>query len=133
MDRAIDGPAAQSWRELKGPLHELRGLHALSAVLVLGFAGAGGSCCPAAVHRLLAGCEVETLDDTRARAAGTLVGRARTSDIVDANVVEGALRRGDLIYPGRAGGPWLCSTFVRSLFHAVVVPSGLRTRVQPWR
>ena len=24
-------------------------------------------------------------------------------------------------------------TFVRSLFHAVVVPSGLRTRVQPWR
>jgi hypothetical protein len=45
----------------------------------------------------LAGCEVETLDDARARAAGTLVGLACTSDIVDASVVEGALRRGDVI------------------------------------
>ena len=51
----------------------------------------------AQLARLLAGCEVETLDDTRGRATGTLAGRARTSNIVDANVVEGALRRGDLI------------------------------------
>ena len=36
-------------------------------------------------------------------------------------------------YPGRTGGPWLCSTFVLSLFHAVVVPSGFRTSVQPHR
>ena len=36
-------------------------------------------------------------------------------------------------YPGRAGGPWLCKTLVLSLFHAVVVPSGFRTRVQPHR
>ena len=36
-------------------------------------------------------------------------------------------------YPARAGGPWLCSTFVLSLFHAVVVPSGFSTRVQPQR
>ena len=36
-------------------------------------------------------------------------------------------------YPARAGGPWLCSTLVLSLFHAVVVPSGFRTRVQPHR
>jgi hypothetical protein len=48
----------------------------------------------AQLARLLAGCEVEALDDTRARAAGTLAGRARTTDIVDASVVEGALRRG---------------------------------------
>jgi hypothetical protein len=34
-------------------------------------------------------------------------------------------------HPGRTGGPWLCRTFVRSLFHAVVVPSGFRTTVQP--
>jgi hypothetical protein len=40
---------------------------------------------------------VESLDDTRARATGTLAGRARTTDIVDAQVVEGALRRGDLV------------------------------------
>jgi hypothetical protein len=36
-------------------------------------------------------------------------------------------------YPARAGGPWLCRTFVLFLFHAVVVPSGLTVRVQPQR
>ena len=38
----------------------------------------------AQLARLLAGCEVETLDDTRARATGILASRARTTDIVDA-------------------------------------------------
>ena len=51
----------------------------------------------AQLARLLAGCEVESLDDVRARATGTLAGRARTTDIVDASVVEGALRRDHLI------------------------------------
>jgi hypothetical protein len=36
-------------------------------------------------------------------------------------------------HPGRTGGPWLCRTLVLSLFRAVVVPSGFRTRVQPHR
>jgi hypothetical protein len=36
------GGFAQSSRELKDPQQELRGLHALWAVLVLGFAGSGG-------------------------------------------------------------------------------------------
>ena len=36
-------------------------------------------------------------------------------------------------YPVLAGGPWLCRTFVLSGFHAVVVPSGLSTRVHPHR
>jgi len=36
-------------------------------------------------------------------------------------------------YPARAGGLWLRSTLVRSRFHAVVVPSGLRTSDQPIR
>ena len=36
-------------------------------------------------------------------------------------------------YPALAGGLWLCRTLVRSRFQAVVVPSGLRTRVQPQR
>jgi hypothetical protein len=36
-------------------------------------------------------------------------------------------------YPARAGGLWLRSTLDRSRFQAVVVPSGLRTRVQPIR
>ena len=44
-----------------------------------------------------------SLDDTRAPATGTIAGRARTSDIVDANVVEGALRRGDLIVSSDEG------------------------------
>ena len=57
----------------------------------------------AQLARLLAGCEVETFDDTRARATGILAGRARISDIVDANVVEGALRRGDLIISSDEG------------------------------
>ena len=33
----------------------------------------------------------------------------------------------------RTGGPWLCRTLVLSLFRAVIVPSGFRTRVQPHR
>lgn len=57
----------------------------------------------AQMARLLAGCEVESLDNARARAAGTLVGRAGTTDIVDASVVEGALRRGDIIISSDKG------------------------------
>src|SRR5215468_224217 len=47
--------------------------------------------------RLLAGCEVEALDATRAKATGTVAADAGVSDIVDAAVVEGALRRHDRI------------------------------------
>ena len=57
----------------------------------------------AQLARLLAGCDVEALDDARARATGTLAGRAGTADIVDASVVEGVLRRGDLIISSDAG------------------------------
>lgn len=51
----------------------------------------------ARLARLLAGCDVEVLDDDRARVAGTLLGRAGSTDAVDACVVEGALRRRDLV------------------------------------
>jgi hypothetical protein len=57
----------------------------------------------AQLARLLAGCEVETLDDATARATGTLAGRAGITGIVDASVVEGALRRGDLIISSGKG------------------------------
>ncbi len=57
----------------------------------------------AQLARLLAGCEVEALDDARARATGVLAGRARTSDIVDACVVEGALRRDHLVISSDVG------------------------------
>jgi hypothetical protein len=47
--------------------------------------------------RLLTGCQVEALDDGQARAVGSLAARAATTDIVDACVVEGAIRRHDLV------------------------------------
>lgn len=47
--------------------------------------------------KLLRGCDVEALDDIRARSVGALAARARTTDIVDACVAEGALRRHDLV------------------------------------
>jgi hypothetical protein len=47
--------------------------------------------------RLLAGCRVEVLDDCNARSAGALAARAGVTDIVDACVVECALRRHDLV------------------------------------
>ena len=51
----------------------------------------------ALLARLLVGCDVETLDDDRARAAGALAARAGTPDVIDACAIEGALRRHDLV------------------------------------
>jgi hypothetical protein len=51
----------------------------------------------ALLSRLLAGGDVEALDDGQARSVGSLAARAGTADIVDACVVEGALRRHDLV------------------------------------
>ena len=51
----------------------------------------------ALLARLLAGCDVEALDDGQARAVGSLAATAATNDIVYACVVEGALRRRDLV------------------------------------
>ncbi len=53
--------------------------------------------------RLISGCDIETLDGTRAKATGTIASRARTTDIVDAFVVEGALRRRDLVITSDLG------------------------------
>jgi hypothetical protein len=47
--------------------------------------------------RLLVGCDVEALDDGQARSVGALGTRAATTDIVDVCVVEGAIRRRDLV------------------------------------
>ena len=51
----------------------------------------------ALLARLLAGCGVEALDDGQARSVGSLAARAATTDIVDVCVVEGAIRRRDLV------------------------------------
>lgn len=46
---------------------------------------------------LLRGCDVEALDDPQAHSVGALAAKAGTTDIVDACVAEGALRRRDLV------------------------------------
>ncbi|HEY1917796.1 MAG TPA: twitching motility protein PilT [Streptosporangiaceae bacterium] len=69
---------------------------------VLAQAWRGGSR-QALLSRLLTGCDIETLDDAQARAVGALAARAATTDIVDACVVEGALRRHDLIISSDPG------------------------------
>jgi hypothetical protein len=51
----------------------------------------------ALLARLLSGCGVEALDDGQARSVGSLAARAATIDIVDVCVVEGAIRRRDLV------------------------------------
>lgn len=51
----------------------------------------------AMLSRLLVGCDIEALDDGQARRVGPLAAKASTTDIVDASVVEGALRRADLV------------------------------------
>jgi predicted nucleic acid-binding protein len=47
----------------------------------------------AQLRRLLRGCEIVTLDEAQAHAAGALMGKARTKDVVDASVVVLALLR----------------------------------------
>lgn len=49
------------------------------------------------LSRLLQGCEIEPLDESQARSAGASCALAGTSDVVDASVVVGALRRDDLV------------------------------------
>ena len=74
----------------------------------------------AQLARLLAGCEVEALDDTRARATGTRAGRARTSDIVDACIVELALRRHQLVISSDQGD---LSTIAESISQRIDIDS----------
>jgi len=57
----------------------------------------------ALLARLLVGCDIEALDDDRARAVGALAARAAVTDIVDVTVVEGALRRRDLVVSSDRG------------------------------
>ena len=52
----------------------------------------------AQLRRFLRGCELVPLDETLAHAAGGLLGKARTSDVVDAAVVALAIaRRADIV------------------------------------
>ena len=63
---------------------------------VLAQAWRGGSR-QALLARFLAGCEVEAMTPAQARATGELLGAAGRADIVDAAVVESAIRHGNAI------------------------------------
>jgi predicted nucleic acid-binding protein len=55
----------------------------------------------ARLAQLLAGCQIEALAETSAKAAGVLLGRcAIDPGAVDASVAESALRRGDCVVTG---------------------------------
>jgi hypothetical protein len=69
-------------------------------VVAQSWRGGGGQ---ALLARLLAGCYVEPLDDGQARSVGSLATRGVTTDIVDVCVVEGALRRHDLVVSSDPG------------------------------
>ncbi len=68
---------------------------------VLGQGWRGGP--QAQLSRLLAGCRVEVLDESRARSAGAACAAAGTSDVVDASVVVGASARRDLVLTSDRG------------------------------
>jgi hypothetical protein len=90
--------AAEANRRAIWVLHEralLRGQRPVVPAGVLGQAWRGGP--QAGLSRLLRGCQVEELTETRARAAGIACALSGLSDVVDAAVVVGALARGDLV------------------------------------
>jgi hypothetical protein len=49
------------------------------------------------LSRLVEMTTIDSLEETQARLAGALLGVAGRSDVVDASVVVGALRRGDAV------------------------------------
>ena len=49
------------------------------------------------IAKLLQGCEVEALDEDRAKVVGRALGQSKTRDVIDAAVVLGAMRRRDTV------------------------------------
>lgn len=78
-----------------------RGVRPTVPAGVLGQAWRGGP--QAALSRLLKGCRIEDLDEVRSRAAGQACARSRTSDVIDATVVVGAVARHDLVVTSDPG------------------------------
>jgi hypothetical protein len=91
---AADRAERRTWARHRALL-ALREVPAVPAPVVAQSWRGGGR--QALLARLLAGCDVEALDEVQARAVGSLAARAATTDIVDACVVEGAIRRRDLV------------------------------------
>ena len=91
---AADRGERRMWAR-HGALLALREVPTVPAAVVA--QGWRGGSRQALLARLLVGCDVEALDGDQARAVGSLAARAGTPDVVDACVVEGALRRHDLV------------------------------------
>lgn len=72
-----------------------RGVRPSLGTPVLGQVWRGGP--QVQLSRALRGCRVEALSEPDARGAGAVLGRAGTSDVVDAAVVVSALRRNDAV------------------------------------
>lgn len=71
------------------------GLVPVVPAAVLGQAWRGGP--QPRLSMLLAGCQIEELDEPGARSAGAACALAKTSDVVDASVAVGAAVRGDVV------------------------------------
>jgi len=71
-----------------------RSAHVTIPTVVLAQAWRGNS---PIIARLLQACDVEGLDEPRARRIGRLLAATRTRDVIDAAVVVGAVARGDAI------------------------------------
>ena len=78
-----------------------RGIRPMVPAGVLAQAWRGGP--QVQLSRLLRGCQIEPLGETRARLAGRACAVAGSSDIVDASVVVGALVRRDLVVTSDGG------------------------------
>ena len=72
-----------------------RGVRPVVPAAVLAQAWRGGP--QPALSRLLRGCRVEDLDESRARVVGVVCARSGTHDVVDAVVVAGAFARDDIV------------------------------------
>lgn len=96
-----------------------RGLAPTVPAGVLGETWRGGP--QPTLSRLLKGCRVEPLTETRARAVGALAARSGLSDTVDLSVAEGALRRSDAVVTSNRAHIELVADAVgrRLVIHAV--------------
>ena len=91
---AADRGERKMWARHRALL-ELRQVPTVPAPVVA--QGWRGGSRQARLSRLLVGCHVEELDDGQARRVGELLANAARADVVDATVVEGALRRNDVV------------------------------------
>ena len=110
---AADRGERRMWARHRALL-ELRQVPTVPAPVVAQAWRGGGR--QARLSRLLLGCDVEDLDSAQARRVGELLAKAAGSDVVDGAVVEGALRRNDLVLssdPGDLGS--LAAAVHRSL------------------